>query len=295
MNSKPYYYKVAGCLFSLTLPDVRPMDELLPSFQPFSCQPDAEEQVLFEVAVGEEQPSASGVPHWTERQENLFGHMEMSRFDSEYRCHVSFSDKKKRHVLVSSLDFTDNRVFLDWEDINVGKVLSAMLCLVFSQAGLMRGAVCFHASVVESGGMGYLFLGKSGTGKSTHSSLWLKSVPDARLLNDDNPVVRLREGRVVVYGTPWSGKTPCYRNASCPVGGFVRIVQSAENRFCLLTESCAFVQLLPSCSVIQRDKRLHGALCDTLVGMVEAVKVGMLECLPEVSAVDCCRKGLGLD
>lgn len=295
MSSKPYYYKVADCLFSLTLPDVRPMDELLPSFQPFSCQPDAGEQVLFAVTAGGELSLASGVPHWTERQENLFGHMEMSRFDSEYRCHVSFSEQGKRHVLVSSLDFTENRVFLDWEDTYVGKVLSAMLCLVFAQAGLMRGAVCFHASVVESGGLGYLFLGKSGTGKSTHSSLWLKRVPDVRLLNDDNPVVRLQEGRVEVYGTPWSGKTPCYRNASCPVGGFVRIVQASENRFRLVADSQAFVQLLPSCSVILRDKRLHGALCDTLVGMVEAVKVGVLECLPDVSAVDCCRKGLGLD
>ena len=71
MSSKPYYYKVADCLFSLTLPDVRPMDELLPSFQPFSSQPDAGEQILFAVTAGGEQPSASGVPHWTERQENL--------------------------------------------------------------------------------------------------------------------------------------------------------------------------------------------------------------------------------
>ena len=57
-----------------------------------------------------------------------------------------------------------------------------------------------------------MLLGKSGTGKSTHSRLWLKYIPDTKLLNDDNPAVRIMDNNtIMIYGTPWSGKTPCYK------------------------------------------------------------------------------------
>ena len=61
---------------------------------------------------------------------------------------------------------------------------------------------------------GYLFLGHSGTGKSTHARQWLAAFDDAWLLNDDNPILRVMEdGEVRVYGSPWSGKTHFYNNA----------------------------------------------------------------------------------
>ncbi len=81
-----------------------------------------------------------------------------------------------------------------------------------------------HASVIEKGGKALVFMGKSGTGKSTHSRNWLKFVPDCQLLNDDEPIIRvLNDGSVRVYGAPWSGSTPCYRNASAEVAAFVRL------------------------------------------------------------------------
>ncbi|MBO6066250.1 MAG: transposase, partial [Lachnospiraceae bacterium] len=79
-----------------------------------------------------------------------------------------------------------------------------------------------HASVTMHAGKGYLFLGKSGTGKSTHSQLWINNIEGCELLNDDNPVLRVEDdGSVRVYGSPWSGKTPCYRNLDVPVGAIV--------------------------------------------------------------------------
>lgn len=62
-----------------------------------------------------------------------------------------------------------------------------MLRILYAQAALGRDAVSVHASCASLKGRGYLFLGKSGTGKSTHSRQWLEAFPDCRLLNDDNP------------------------------------------------------------------------------------------------------------
>ena len=111
-------------------------------------------------------------------------------------------------------DFTHGSLLFVGEDHSFA--LNNALMLLFAFASARNGVLEMHSSVVISGGKGYLFLGKSGTGKSTHSSLWLKHIPGTELLNDDNPILRLMpDGSARVYGSPWSGKTPCYRSG-CP-------------------------------------------------------------------------------
>ena len=177
--------------------------------------------------------------------------------------------------------------------ITAGMALSSMVRIAFSQAVLLHRAVAVHASAVCCDGMAYLFTGKSGTGKSTHSRLWLRHVAGTYLLNDDNPVLKLRDdGVVMAYGSPWSGKTPCYRNEGCPVSGLARLFQSEGNRFVPKTDVEAFAVLLQGCSVIRKDSLLYGSLCDTLAGMSSEINVGILECRPDKDAVTVCRNGL---
>jgi hypothetical protein len=139
---------------------------------------------------------------------------------------------------------------------------------------------------------GFLFMGKSGTGKSTHAMLWQEAFPGCELLNDDNPTLRLEEEGVRVYGTPWSGKTPCYKNRSCLVQGMVRLRQAKENRFERQTDIGAFIHLLPGCSVIRKDEGQYDVLCTTLIEMIGKVKVGVLACLPTQEAARVCRAAL---
>ena len=63
-----------------------------------------------------------------------------------------------------------------------------------------------HCAVVEYDGKCYAFLGRSGTGKSTHTSLWLKNLPNAKILNGDKPILLYDGDSFIVYGTPWQGK-----------------------------------------------------------------------------------------
>ncbi len=63
--------------------------------------------------------------------------------------------------------------------------------ILFNIAALPLGAVAFHSSVIRYRGRGVLFLGESGTGKSTHTRLWREHIPGAELLNDDSPIVRI--------------------------------------------------------------------------------------------------------
>lgn len=168
-------------------------------------------------------------------------------------------------------------------------VINNALMLLYALFAAARNTLLIHASVAVVGGKGYVFLGKSGTGKSTHSRLWLSNIEGARLLNDDNPVVRMEDnGEVVVYGSPWSGKTPCYRNEHAALGAVVRLSQAPHNSIRRLSGVQAYAALAPSASSMKWDRNMADGLHNTLSGIVQSVGIYHLECLPDADAAYLC-------
>lgn len=161
-----------------------------------------------------------------------------------------------------------------------------MLLYAFSTAG--QDTVLMHASVIKNAGKGYLFLGKSGTGKSTHSRLWLDHVEDSELLNDDNPIVRIIDGQAMVYGSPWSGKTPCYRNESLPLGGIVKLRQAPENKIKRLPPLQAYAAVLPSCSCMRWEEELMTGVHNTVEQLATGTPCYTLDCLADADAAILC-------
>ena len=163
--------------------------------------------------------------------------------------------------------------------------------ILFNIAALPLGAVAFHSSVIRYRGRGVLFLGESGTGKSTHTRLWREHIPGAELLNDDSPIVRATDSEALVHGSPWSGKTPCYRNESCPIAAVVRLSQAPHNRIRRLRPIESIGALLPSAPpAFARDERLSDDTCGLLSRLIAQVPVYHLECLPDAAAAQlACR------
>ena len=148
----------------------------------------------------------------------------------------------------------------------------------------MRG-IAIHSSTIELNGRCALFLGESGTGKSTHTRLWRENIEGARLLNDDSPIIRVMNGSVYVYGSPWSGKTPCYINRHFPIAGFVRLSQAPHNKIKRLNALVAIGALLPSCPhIFAEDNTLQDELCTTLSEVISMTPVYTLACLPNAEA-----------
>lgn len=146
-------------------------------------------------------------------------------------------------------------------------------------------SIAIHSSVIVHSGRAVLFLGESGTGKSTHTRLWCQHLPGARLLNDDSPIVRIVDGTPTVFGSPWSGKTPCYRNESYPIAAFVRLKQAPHNRIERLPVIRAIGALLPSCPpAFAYAPELQDNVCNTLSQLIARVPVYEMECLPDAAA-----------
>ncbi len=171
--------------------------------------------------------------------------------------------------------------------------LNNALILSYISFTMEHSTLLLHASAVIYEGAAYLFLGKSGTGKSTHSRMWLERFYGSELLNDDHPVVRaFDDGTITVYGSPWSGKTPCYRNLSQPLGAIVRIERAPKNELETLRPLKAFASLTTSCSGAQWSRRLMNNKVKAIERIITTSAGYCLRCLPNNEAAEVCYYGI---
>jgi SOS-response transcriptional repressor LexA len=189
--------------------------------------------------------------------------------------------------LVCSADYREGRLATTGSHTKLAIDNALMVLYALATAG--SGTVLFHAAVVSHGDRAYMFLGPSGTGKSTHARLWLKHIDGTELMNDDNPVVRIgADGRATVYGSPWSGKTPCYRNVSRELGAIVLLSQAPFNKIRRLGGLEAYAALVPSISGKRWDERIADGLHQTENALASTVPTWHLQCLPDEEAARLC-------
>lgn len=145
--------------------------------------------------------------------------------------------------------------------------------------------VAIHTSCIQYKDKAVIFLGESGTGKSTHTRLWRENIDGAVLLNDDSPIIRIVDGQPWVYGSPWSGKTHCYKDECYPLAACVRLSQAPRNEISKLSNLHAYAALHPSCPpCFAYDEPLYDDICEVLDALLSSVPVYHLACLPNADA-----------
>ena len=279
---KEIYYKVAEHAFALEMGGNENVMLNLRQYDPFVTDPT--ENVLFRIQICSEPLETNGFElEWKQEDEGqhiLAGHL------GEKPCYQFFLHNRLMSVMVCSTDYKRAEVFAERNNpFGINNALMVMYALATSD----KHTALFHSSVVSYKGRAYMFLGKSGTGKSTHSSLWLKYIEGTELVNDDNPVVRyLDDGSIYVYGSPWSGKTPCYRNVSYPLGAIVDLSQAPKNVIRRFRPIEAYAALIASISGKRWDSKLAEGLHETENLLATNASVWHLDCLPDEEAAQLC-------
>jgi hypothetical protein len=136
--------------------------------------------------------------------------------------------------------------------------------------------IMLHASCVEYEGKAYLFSANPGTGKSTHTHLWMKYLPGARILNDDKPAIRYYNGQFYAFGTPWSGKTDESANAGAPIGG-ICFLSRGENKITKIPGAAA-IGLFMEQTARTRDKDVMDRVMTMINRVLTEVPVYKLSC-----------------
>lgn len=289
---RTFYFRVADHIFAIET--AHDLLACCPNYAPFlsSQQSDPCLQPVLTLRVSEsELPSIEGwTLLYTDRSDDDMPRIEMYRRGEEWQ--FRFSQSRDGAVVGAfTCDARMQNAVLYGEPTRFAIDNTMMLLYAFSTAG--SRTLLFHASVIVRGENGYMFLGKSGTGKSTHAEQWLKAFSDAERLNDDNPVVRVSEdGSVRVYGSPWSGKTPCYKAADAQVKALVQLAQAPENEIKLLRPTQAYPYILSSVSGLKILPQMMDRLYETIAALLESTPVYFLDCLPNTDAAEVCYSHL---
>ena len=204
----------------------------------------------------------------------------------------------KDEVTIFDIDCTTNTISTNSHPTNIidRSILRFGIWVMFGVVLAQNRGVAIHSSAIVADGRCAIFLGESGTGKSTHTRLWRENIEGARLLNDDSPIVRIVGNEIRVYGSPWSGKTPCYKSEVYPLSGLCRIVQAPYNRITRLSTISAIGALLPSCPpMFAHDTQLQDMICSIVGEILCHTPAYRLECLPNGDAAKLSYKTIMLN
>lgn len=288
-----HYYNIARHLIRINMMTSEHNDwNLLPSFTPFLCSstPQSPCTTMLELTIDDTLKSRKDKQLIRSFDTGNGDTVVYQLSDGGYQMIVKNAGGAPCCMLQSDASMHTYHCALNgtWTMRSFG--LNNALMMAYAFAGASHDTLLIHASCVMHKGYGYPFIAKSGTGKSTHSALWLNHISDTQLLNDDNPVIRVIQGKSYLFGSPWSGKTPCYRNRCVPLGAVTRIDRASENSIEQLPPVQAFASMLPSCSTMKWDSMIYNKICDTISAIIANTPIYILHCLPDKQAALLCHK-----
>ena len=146
----------------------------------------------------------------------------------------------------------------------------------------------FHGAVITYKENCVLFTAPSGTGKTTHISLWRKYLGrDVDIVNGDKPMIKVDDCGAVAYGTPWCGKEGWQKNRKARLSaicflrrGEVPGIRRAEPAECL--DPLMHQVFLPL-----MDTEGSGRTLEDLDRLVSKVPLYILECDISEESVKC--------
>ena len=156
------------------------------------------------------------------------------------------------------------------------------------------GTFLFHGSVVAVDGEGYLFTAKSGTGKSTHTRFWRETFGDrAVMVNDDKPLLQIKDDKVFACGTPWDGKHKLSTNTAVPLKAICILERGKENHIEPISPRQALPMLLQQ-SYRPQTPDGTATLLSLLDQLTASVRFYRLHCNLDPSAARVAYEGMNL-
>jgi len=139
------------------------------------------------------------------------------------------------------------------------------LRLICAFLAFQAGGIVLHGAGVVRNSRSYLFLGKSGSGKTTVAQL----STDGIVLNDDLIALMPDEDGWLAYATPFTNSTQTPPHAgSARVAGLFRLVQDKVVYLEALSRAVCMAELIASVPVVASDPRLAGDLMERCKNLI---------------------------
>lgn len=193
----------------------------------------------------------------------------ISRFDNPFNATIDFSTSKGKVTMSSSLYCFDSFLRI---------IYSVLLARV-------NGAL-LHAAGIKRGRLGYIFIGVSGSGKTTISGL-AKDI----VLSDELIAIRKLNGEFVVFSTPFWGEF---------VSGKVKAEAMLEEAYILVKDTENFLKPLKRFSAAQEilgctfffgPENFTGSVFDLCLDLTSEVEIKELHFRPTDEIFSLIEKG----
>lgn len=145
-------------------------------------------------------------------------------------------------------------------------------------------AILFHGSAVACDGQGYMFTAPGGTGKSTHTRMWMGiDGHDIRMINDDKPIVRCIGQQIWICGSPWNGKHNLGMPGRVPLRAICALERGQTNQIRVMDYREMQPVLLYQ-GFCERDPAITASFIELLSKLRDQVRFYKLQCNMDTEA-----------
>lgn len=195
------------------------------------------------------------------------------------------------------IEVTDAEIEAERKSPNNDKAILEALAIYrkIAEKIISYEGVLMHGAIISVENYGIAFLAKSGTGKTTHMKLWLKLFGDkATVINGDKPLLRIVNGKIYAYGTPWAGKEKLNTNTKTELKNICFISRALDNEcLCVTDEDIILERLLPQIYLPKSPQGLKYTL-DFLKTLMDKCTFYSVKCNSDISAAQTAYKEIML-
>lgn len=156
---------------------------------------------------------------------------------------------------------------------------------IFFLFAQQKKMLAVHSSSLIYRKKAYLFSASSGTGKTTHTSMWMQRY-GTEILNGDVTCITIEDGIAVAYGIPWCGTSNQFLNQRIPVGGIIFLSQSCHNSISKLTKFESTIRLAARSFSPTWTTQLAEQNLSIAEAIASCIPCAFLECRPDQEAIE---------
>ena len=141
------------------------------------------------------------------------------------------NEEPEYEITMTEEDLKNERSNSETGQVYVNEEISALYRKI-ADLLVEDGIVVFHSSAISINGGGFLITARSGVGKSTHAKLLSEYIKeDFKYINDDKPLLEVKDNKVTVYSSPWNGKERRGNNISAPLKAIIFLNRGESNTY----------------------------------------------------------------
>lgn len=298
MDTHPvlFHYQIAGHLFDLVMSPEILGETIQETYRPFQIE-DADTPPLFTLTVAEDGTQFPPIVGTIASFEKGYGNitlyyasnqgliMHLSLPDRAPSCYV-YADVSNKNILVCLRGSAEEMLY--------GLNNSIMLAYTFTTIRL--DTLLINASVVECQGQGYLFPGRNGMSnmRRLHCLLWRQHIEGSMLLNNDTTVIRMVDGKAMLYSTPWNEREICRENTSVPLKAIIQLAHAQHRQMSSVSKPGIYATLLSACWSLKWNDNMIGVMHNIIWTLTDSINTYRLECTSDIGDVELCAQKLGI-